>query len=491
MPGDAGESPILREVRSRIDAEVSISLSESSRPVPASAREAHAMLSSCAGVSGLALVETRDSGPGLVEAFGLAPERASALGRRLAAQMPSTVFLSDVAATYEDLAGADVRALLAVPLGEGSSGGFVLLTWESPVTDGSGSTAARIVRANCECLRLLPVLSAALGRDEESCIPVCVCGIVSADPGMKAVLFSLNRIAESSASVLITGETGTGKELVARAIHMLSHRSDKPFVAQNCAALPEHLLESELFGHKAGAFTGAKGEKRGLLEAAHEGVFFLDEVGDVSPVIQAKMLRAIEAGEIRRVGDTASRKVDVRFLSATNRRLDEEVAEGRMRRDLYYRLNVVSVTLPPLRDRRVDIRLLARLFLRRFSGRMSKGITRIEDDALSALSGYDWPGNVRQLENEIERAVTMTPAGEPVARDVLSPCITGMGRDTGRATLRAEVRTVERRRILAALRQHNWNKTHAARALGDISRPALIAKMKKLGIPLKRSDSGD
>jgi transcriptional regulator with PAS, ATPase and Fis domain len=285
--------------------------------------------------------------------------------------------------------------------------------------------------------------------------------------------------------VLISGETGTGKELVARAIHALSDRADRPFVAQNCAALPEHLLESELFGHKSGAFTGAKGEKRGLLEIADGGVFFLDEVGEVSPVMQAKMLRAVEAGEIRRVGDTLSRRIDVRFISATNKVLGEEVAEGRMRRDLYYRLNVVSVSLPPLRDREADILLLARLFLRRFSARLGKRVTRIEDDAAKALLGYDWPGNVRQLENEIERAVTLTTPHKPVARRVLSPCIAGLGDGCGRSTLRAELRTVEKRRILAALRQNDWNKTHAARALGDISRPALIAKMKRLGIPLR------
>jgi len=479
-----------REVRSRIDAELAGVLAQSSREVPASPREAYAMLSSRVGISGLAIVESAGGrAVRVVDAIGLTPERVAELGRRIGPEMPGTVLMSDVAATRGDLSAPDVRALLALPVGDGRLRGFVILTWDRPVCGGAGSAADRVVRANYEVGRLLPVLGSALGKAERACIPVCICGILSADPDMKDILFSLPRIAESSANVLITGETGTGKELVARAVHILSQRAGRPFVAQNCAALPEHLLESELFGHRSGAFTGAKGEKRGLLEAAHGGVFFLDEVGDVSPVIQAKMLRAVEAGEIRRVGDTAPRSIDVRFVSATNRRLDVEVAEGRMRRDLYYRLNVVSVSLPPLREREADIHLLARLFLRRFSARMSKRITSIETDALSALSGYDWPGNIRQLENEIERAVTLTPTREPVSRHVLSPCITGLGKGTDKPTLRAEVRTVERRRILAALRQHDWNKTHAARALGDISRPALIAKMKKLGIPLRQNET--
>jgi transcriptional regulator with AAA-type ATPase domain len=491
VAGRGRESRRLREVRSRIDADLSRALSVSSSPAPRTVCEAHALLSACADVSGLALMEIIGGAPRLVEAHGLNPEKALALGRCLAEGKTSTRFVSDVRAAYGYTEVPDVRSLLTIPLVEGGSGGFVLLTWDSPVGEGQGSPAACVSRANFECRRLIPVLGSLLETTEDSFIPVCVCGIVSSDPGMKEVLFSLSRIAESSANVLITGETGTGKELVARAIHMLSQRADKPFVAQNCAALPEHLLESELFGHRSGAFTGARGEKRGLLEAAHEGIFFLDEVGDVNAVIQAKMLRALEAGEIRRVGDTASRRIDVRFLSATNRRLEEEVAEGRMRRDLYYRLNVVSIALPPLRERRGDICMLSRLFLRRFSARMSKDIKRIEDGALRALSGYDWPGNVRQLENEIERAVTMTPAREAVTPRALSPCITGVGPNAERTTLRAEVRTVERRRILAALRQHDWNKTHAARALGDISRPALIAKMKKLGIPLKRAETRD
>ncbi len=484
-PGAGGE--ISREVRRRVDASLSDALAELPDAMPGSPHEAYVSLSSRVGISGLVLAEIGKGREAVVvETFGHDPDRALALVAGAAGDLASTTFISDVASTRPDLSGTDVRALLAMPVKGDGACGVLLVTWDGPVGEDPASGASRIVKAGYECRRILPVLGSALARREDMRLPICVCGIVSGDPGMKEVLLSLPRISESPSNVLITGETGTGKELVAKAIHMLSRRADRPFVAQNCAALPEQLLESELFGHRSGAFTGARAEKRGLLEAADGGIFFLDEVGDVSPLIQAKMLRAVEAGEIRRLGDTVSRNIDVRFLSATNKRLDEEVAEGRMRQDLYYRLNVVSVWLPPLREREADIRLLAGLFLMRFSSCMAKKVVHIDEDAMNALAGYDWPGNVRQLENEIERAVTLTPSGEPVRRHVFSGDIGGRSDRTQRTTLRAEVRTVERRRILASLRQHGWNKTHAARALGDISRPALIAKMKKLGIPLRR-----
>ena len=477
---------VSRDLRRRIDESLSRTLTETPPAAPGSARDAYTSLSSSVGISCLVLAKTEQGGEArVVETFGLDPQRAGKLVAGAASSLDSTMFTSDVAASWPDLGIKDIKSLLAMPVRGDCGTGVLLVAWPGPVGGVGASGAARIVKAGYECRRILPALSSALAETEDSHVPICVCGIVSADPRMKQLLLSLPRISRSPSSVLITGETGTGKELVARAIHMLSGRSDRPFVAQNCAALPEHLLESELFGHKSGAFTGAKGEKKGLLEAAHGGIFFLDEVGDISPVIQAKMLRAIEAGEIRRVGDTATRKIDVRFLSATNKELVEEVAQGRMREDLYYRLNVVTVSLPPLREREADIGLLAALFLRRFSSRMANRVARIDEEAMSALAGYDWPGNVRQLENEIERAVTLTPAGEPVRRKVLSACVGGNGGEAARSTLRAEVRTVERRRILASLRRHGWNKTHAARSLGDISRPALIAKMKKLGIPLR------
>jgi transcriptional regulator with PAS, ATPase and Fis domain len=250
--------------------------------------------------------------------------------------------------------------------------------------------------------------------------------------------------------------------------------------------LPEHLLESELFGYRAGAFTDARTDKRGLLEAAGGGTFFLDEIGDVSPAIQAKMLRAIESGEIRRLGDTVARSVDVRFVSATNKDLEREVDEGRFRRDLYYRLNVVSLVLPPLRTRPDDICLLARFFLARFAQNAGRRGIELDQGALAALAAYSWPGNVRQLENEIERAIVVLGTRNVVTPDLLSPCILGGASPGAAPGLKDELRAVERSRILAVLAKCNWNKTHAARILGDISRPALVAKMKRLGIPPAR-----
>jgi transcriptional regulator with AAA-type ATPase domain/tetratricopeptide (TPR) repeat protein len=483
LSGDARcQHPAIPDVRRTLDSKLSRTLVTSDWKAPGSIAEAHVHLSSWAGISGLILTAIDSGGrTDVVEALGMDMESARVMGERLGKSVTSATFMSAPAAFLKEDCLPGVKAALALPIGAGGSGGLLILTWDAGGV--SSPDGSNLVRASCECRRLMPLFRSALPAGEEKIIPVCMCGIISADRKMKEVLFSLHRISESSANVLITGDTGTGKELVARAVHLLSARSSGPFVAQNCAALPEQLLESELFGHKAGAFTGAKADKRGLLEAAHGGVFFLDEIGDVSPLIQAKMLRAVETGEIRRVGDTTPRQIDVRFVSATNKRLEEQVAQGKMREDLYYRLNVVRISLPPLREREADIGLLSRLFLRRFSKALGRKIPGIEDDAMNALLGFDWPGNVRQLENEIERAVTFTVPGKPVTREVLSASVRGSG-GRARPTLRAEVRAVERRRILAALRQYGWNKTHTARALGDISRPALIAKMKKLGIPL-------
>jgi transcriptional regulator with PAS, ATPase and Fis domain len=320
-------------------------------------------------------------------------------------------------------------------------------------------------------------------------LPLCIVGILTQDRRLAELLLSLPRIARTRASVLIAGETGTGKELVARAIHALSPRSRGPFIAQNCAALPEHLLESELFGYRVGAFTDARADKQGLLEAAGGGTFFLDEIGDVSPSIQAKMLRAIESGEVRRLGETRQRPVDVRFVAATNKRLEDEVERGRFRRDLYYRLNVVSLVCPPLRERRGDIDLLARVFLERFARRAGRTGVVFDDSALHALRHHAWPGNVRQLENEIERAVTMLGQSDRLTCAGLSAAFAD-ARGEAPSTLKDEVRSVEKARILAALKSCDWNKTHAARNLGDLSRPALVAKMKRLGIPLAKPPTG-
>ncbi len=243
-------------------------------------------------------------------------------------------------------------------------------------------------------------------------------GIIGKSRKMQDVFATLDAIAGTSSTVLVLGESGTGKELVARAIHQRSNRNNKPFVVINCAAIPEHLLESELFGHRRGSFTGAVADKKGLFEEAHEGTVFLDEVGDIPPSIQVKLLRVLQEGEIRPIGDNESHKVDVRLVAATNQDLSKAVQEGRFREDLYYRLNVIVVALPPLRERTDDIPLLGYHFLQKYSQKMGKKIDKISIDALQALQNYSWIGNVRELENVIERAVVLASEDILLARDL-------------------------------------------------------------------------
>jgi DNA-binding NtrC family response regulator len=243
-------------------------------------------------------------------------------------------------------------------------------------------------------------------------------GMVGGGAAMKKVFETVETVAFSTSSVLISGESGTGKELVARALHFRSPRRDGPFVPVNCAAITETLLESELFGHLRGAFTGATQNKRGLFEAADHGTIFLDEIGEVPQSIQVKLLRVLQEGEVRRVGSSDTTKVDVRVVAATNRDLSAAVSAGAFREDLYYRLNVIGVALPPLRDRRDDIPVLVHHFLRRFSAKMQKKVGTVDDRAMRALSAYAWPGNIRELENVIERAVVMCKGDSIVSGDL-------------------------------------------------------------------------
>jgi len=236
--------------------------------------------------------------------------------------------------------------------------------------------------------------------------------IIGRSDGIRQVMDEIRKIADARSNILITGETGTGKELFARAIHHNSSRSDRPFVPINCSAIPEQLLESELFGFIRGAFTGALQTKKGLFEEADGGTIFLDEVGELSPPFQAKLLRVLEDQEIRPIGSTQSRKVDVRIISATNRDIERAVSEGRFREDLLYRINVVTITLPPLKDRDGDVRLLAEHFTARFAAEMGKNVSGISDEAMKVFESYHWPGNVRELQNVVERAVLLSEDGE-------------------------------------------------------------------------------
>ena len=245
--------------------------------------------------------------------------------------------------------------------------------------------------------------------------------IVVQSAGLKHVIHDALKAARSKSTILITGESGTGKELIARLMHNVSPRKEKPFVVVNCGALPETLLETELFGHEKGAFTGAAFRKIGLFETAHEGTIFLDEIGEMSPTMQVKLLRVIQEGTFNRIGSSASITVDVRIISATNKQLHEEVKKRKFREDLYYRLNVIHLSIPPLRERKEDIPQLVEFFIDEFKETIGAKDLKISDEALSHIAGYHWPGNVRELENSIERAVVMGSGQEILPQDLGIP----------------------------------------------------------------------
>jgi two-component system response regulator AtoC len=309
--------------------------------------------------------------------------------------------------------------------------------------------------------------------------------IVAASPAMIDVLETIERAAEFKATVLLTGESGTGKEVLARAIHAQSPRRDEAFVAVNCGAIPEALLESELFGHVKGAFTGADRTRRGLFVEADGGTLFLDEVGELPPALQVKLLRVLQEEEVRPVGDSKSRRVDVRVLAATARDLEAEIAAGRFREDLFYRLNVLRVHVPALRERREDVPLLVDHFLEHFRTTLGRPVRGIADDALARLVAHPWPGNVRELENVIERAVILARGDRVTVRElptnVVHPDPGAEAAATGDLSLRRARRAAEIEAIRAALRATNGNRTHAARVL-EISHRALLYKLKEYGI---------
>jgi DNA-binding NtrC family response regulator len=298
---------------------------------------------------------------------------------------------------------------------------------------------------------------------------------------MSRVREMIERVAPTTASVLITGETGTGKELVARRIHRLSHRADRPFVALNCSAVAESLAESELFGHEKGAFTGADRRRIGRFELAHSGTLFLDEVGDLAPAMQVKLLRTLQERAFERVGGTTTVTVDVRIVAATNRDLESAIREDRFRMDLYYRLNVVRIDVPPLRERPEDIPPLADLFRSRYGQRPDGTVVRIAPAALEILKAHGWPGNVRELENVIHRGVILCRGDEIGVEDVDVELGATPVAATNAEDLRAVLTRVERDLISRALREHHGNLTAAGRALG-IERNLLRYKLRKHGL---------
>jgi two-component system response regulator AtoC len=309
-------------------------------------------------------------------------------------------------------------------------------------------------------------------------------GIVGRSPKLEQALTLADKVARHPSTVLVTGESGTGKELIARHIHDASPRAAKPFVAVNCAAIPEALLESELFGHAKGAFTGATAERQGLFEEAHDGTLFLDELGDLPVPLQVKLLRALQEGEVRRVGDNASRTVDVRVVAATARDLEADVAEGKFRADLYYRVNVVRIHLPALRERTEDIPELVRHFVDRFNRRLGLRVTGVTAAAMRALVDYPWPGNVRELENVVERAMVLTD-GTQLGVEQLPTLSTPAARPDAASPLDLSVkrRTDERERVLIkeALERTRGNRTRAAKLL-DLSHRALLYKIRDYGL---------
>ncbi|RPJ71020.1 MAG: sigma-54-dependent Fis family transcriptional regulator, partial [Acidobacteria bacterium] len=315
--------------------------------------------------------------------------------------------------------------------------------------------------------------------------------IVGSSGALAKVLGVVRKVAKSNTTVLIRGETGTGKELIAGAIHHNSLRASRNFVRVNCAALQENLLESELFGHEKGAFTGADKQRIGRFEQADGGSLFLDEVGDMSPSTQAKILRVLQEHEFERLGGTRTLKVDVRMIAATNRNLAGMVAAGSFREDLYYRLNVVSIDMPPLRERKDDIPALADFFVRRFCGELKKRMDGIHPDALKLLLRYNWPGNIRELENAIERAVLLTEGSHITADDLRLGEVVTSGDGEGPALVKIPptgiaLEEIEKRALIEALKMSNWVQKDAAELL-SISPRVINYKIKTLGIEFPRS----
>ena len=319
--------------------------------------------------------------------------------------------------------------------------------------------------------------------------------LIGKSPAMQEIYAKIEQVADSRTTVLVTGESGTGKELVAKAIHYNSARRERPFVALNCAALPETLIESELFGHEKGSFTDATARRVGQFELAHTGTLFLDEIGDLSPATQAKLLRVLQEREFTRVGGVQSIKVDVRIVAATNKNLDEMVRKNQFREDLYYRINVIALYLPPLRERDEDIALLAKHFLAKRIEEEKRPPQEFTKDSLELISHYPWPGNVREMENIIEQAFIWSKGSDVITPEHLPNILrtdtrsTSLRDDTlaGRLSLEKAVMEFEREIILDALKRTTYVQTHAAAMLG-ISRRMLKYRMDTLGI--SRPDNG-
>ena len=404
----------------------------------------------------------------------------------------------------ESLMGAQIRSVLGVPLWKGEEilGVLQLDNRESAGVFTSVDLDVSAVLAHHASLavanaRLLQRLRAAEDRlkkentflktrEESRRVGKGEQEIIGTAGPMRSLFDQLGKVVDTRVTVLIEGETGVGKELIAAAVHYRSRRRDKLFVSQNCAAMPENLLESELFGHKKGSFTGAHEDKKGLFEIADGGTLFLDEVTEMPLSLQSKLLRVLQEGEIRAIGATAEKRINVRIVAATNRNLEKEVAAGRFREDLYYRLKVFPIRVPPLRERREDIPLLAKHFLKRYSAEVGKPAAGYSQQTMELLQAYDWPGNVRELQNEVQRVVIQIDAGGFITPDLLSPRIRQIEGVIDRVkptkgTLKEMMDQLERWLLIEALREHDNNKTAAARSLG-ITREGLHKKLRAFGL---------
>ncbi len=428
------------------------------------------------------------------------PEIALAIIDQRMPEMTGSEFLHRVAQAYPDLVCimltgyADLEALIQA-INAGSLYRYIAKPWDSNdlrITVRQGLERHRLAVENRRLQQELAAANQRL-RLENTFLRREAHGryrfeeLVGTSGALRRTLGLVERVVASDTTVLILGETGTGKELLARAIHYNGARADKPFLSENCGAIAPDLLTSELFGHRRGAFTGAHEDRAGLFELADGGTLFLDEIGDCPPELQTRLLRVLDQGEIRRVGANETTRVDVRILAATHHDLEADVAAGRFRKDLYYRLGVFTITAPPLRQRMEDIPLLAQHFLDRFRRSSGKSVLGFTAAALAQLTAHDYPGNVRELENEVERAFTMADADSYITADLLSAKFSatdvsaGTSLDGEAASLRQQMERYEAQIVREALARNQGNQTRAAAELG-VSRRGLIDKLQRFGL---------
>ncbi len=442
-------------------------------------------------------VRTATSGAEALRVLADHPDTSVAIIDQRMPEMTGTELIRRTVDSYPHLVRiiltgyTDVESLIEA-INAGSVFRYLTKPWNMEELVGTVRQGAEVHRLAVENIRLQQELEEANQRlrRENAHLRREVSGryrfdeIVGASDALRDTLEMLERVVTSDTTVLITGETGTGKELLARALHYNGPRADKPFVSENCGAIAPDLLTSELFGHKRGAFTNATEDRPGLFEVAHGGTLFLDEIGDCPPDLQTRLLRVLDQGVVRRVGANEAIPVDVRVVAATHHDLESDVESGTFRSDLFYRLSVFTLHSPPLRERRDDVPLLADHFLAGLNRRYARAVAGLAPEALAALIAYDFPGNVRELQNEVERAFHLAKDGDPILPDQLSAKLSANGREPSGSTngsLRSAVERLERDMLRSALERNGGNQTRAAAELG-LSRRGLIDKVQRYGL---------